>query len=169
MDLVLDISKEYFTTEEIINNEAILMPRPNINHSIIIGNIYENFKSFLKNKNCRIFTEVEVYLDKNVVVPDILVVCDIEKIGFRGIYGSPDLVVEVLSFSNINHDKKIKFEIYEKYKIPEYWIVDPNKKEVYVYNLKNDKYILHEIESSEITSPTKHFKVLIDEIFKDMI
>ena len=163
------IANAEFVTEEIINNEVVLMPRPNINHSIIISNVYENLKLFSKSENCRVFFEVEVYLDKNIVVPDICVVCDIEKIGFRGIYGNPDLLVEVLSQSNAAYDKKTKFEIYEKYKIPEYWIIDPNKREVYIYSLENNKYILCEISSSEITSPTKGFKVLIDEIFKDMI
>jgi len=74
----------------------------------------------------------------NVVQPDIIVVCDKEKITRRGCCGAPDLVVEILSPSSTKRDIKDKRRLYQRYGIKEYWIVDPVNKRVDIYKLNED-------------------------------
>ena len=62
---------------------------------------------------------------KDKVIPDVSILCDENKFTDKGYEGIPSLVVEVISPTSVNRDRKIKFNVYEKYKINEYWIVDP--------------------------------------------
>ncbi len=78
-------------------------------------------------------------------MPDVMVVCDREKIKPDGVYGAPDLVVEILSPSTAKNDKGHKKDVYESSGVPEYWIVNPVDKSIEVYLLKDAKYTLHEV------------------------
>jgi Uma2 family endonuclease len=83
-------------------------------------------------------------------------------------WGVPDLVVEVLSKSNSQTDRKKKFVEYAKAGIPEYWIVDTVQKIVEVFALDRDTYILFgkwgmgEIIHSKVLA---NFEISIDSIF----
>ncbi len=57
-------------------------------------------------------------------------------------FGIPDFVVEILSKSTEKYDRGVKFTNYEKAKISEYWIIDPQKQIIEQYILKNLKYKL---------------------------
>jgi Uma2 family endonuclease len=84
------------------------------------------------------------------------------------VYGSPDLVVEIVSSSSINYDNRIKFELYEKYKVKEYWIIDPKYKMIEIFTLENDKYNSYcsVIEEGEAGSKIiEGFKINIKDIF----
>jgi Uma2 family endonuclease len=75
---------------------------------------------------CEVFpAPVDVYLDGDVVQPDLVVVCDPAKKSERGIEGAPDLVVEILSPSTASKDMTRKWWLYEAAGVPEYLIVDP--------------------------------------------
>ena len=78
--------------------------------------------------DCRVFhAPIDLFLAKeeSVYQPDLLIVCDPSKITQRGIEGTPDLVVEILSPSTANRDLTRKRWSYEAAGIPEYLIVDP--------------------------------------------
>ena len=80
-------------------------------------------------------TDVLLDPDKRTVVqPDVMVVCDRSKIHRKGIYGAPDLVVEVLSPSTMNHDRGPKMRHYAAAGVKEYWLVLPLEKSVEVYH-----------------------------------
>jgi Uma2 family endonuclease len=55
----------------------------------------------------------------------------------------PDLLVEVLSPGNTDYDKVRKKNLYEKFGVKEYWIVDPDTQQASVFSLQNQKYQLH--------------------------
>ena len=76
----------------------------------------------MKGRACIPFGDgVLVHLtDEDKFVPDVMVVCDRNKIKPDGVYGAPDLVVEVLSPSTVKNDKGYKKSIYESSGIPEY-------------------------------------------------
>ena len=77
-----------------------------------------------------------------VVQPDICVICDIDKLDKQGCNGAPDLIVEVLSPGNTNKEMKEKFDLYESAKVPEYWIVDPEREYLLQYTLDDSgRYI----------------------------
>lgn len=75
-----------------------------------------------------------------MVEPDITVVCDPKKLDDIGCKGAPDFIAEVLSPSSKRHDRLVKFELYQRAGIPEYWIVDPELRTVQVCVLDGDSY-----------------------------
>lgn len=80
-----------------------------------------------------------VYLNEtdNYVEPDLVVVCDKDKVDEKGCHGGPDLVVEIVSPSSKRMDYAIKLFKYRTYGVREYWIVDTEKKRIQVYDLKH--------------------------------
>ena len=127
-------------TEIIDGKEYLMSPRPAPKHMTVSTNIHHIFKRFLKGKRCRAFLEVDAHLDeKNTLVPDVLIVCDRNKIKPNGIDGAPDLVVEVLSPATASRDKGIKKSVYERAGVQEYWIVDPESKSIDVYQLQDGR------------------------------
>ena len=133
--------------EELINGEVEMSPRPSENHSRVSGNIYRLFSNYLNGRRCEPFGDgVDVYLDENnQFVPDVMVVCDTEKIKPDGVYGAPDLVVEVLSPSTARNDKTCKKNVYARCGVLEYWIVDPSGKSLEVYRANGTEFILHDV------------------------
>lgn len=67
-----------------------------------------------------------------VVQPDFCVICDESKIDSRGCIGAPDLIVEILSPGNSAKDVKLKYDVYEKAGVKEYWIVYPTEETIAV-------------------------------------
>ena len=74
--------------------------------------------------------------DKNVVEPDISVICDPNKLTDRGCTGAPDWVTEIVSPGNPGHDYIRKLNLYADAGVKEYWIIDPDKKRIFVYFLE---------------------------------
>ncbi|MCL2055330.1 MAG: Uma2 family endonuclease [Oscillospiraceae bacterium] len=136
--------------EEKLDGKIVLMsPRPITNHGIVAGNIYRIFGNFLKGKPCKAFMDgIDVHLtEKDTVIPDAIIVCNRDYIKHDGIYGAPDLIVEILSPSTAKNDKGYKKNLYEKCGVREYWIVDTANKSVEVYLLKDGRYELDEVYS----------------------
>ena len=128
---------------QIIDGQAYCMAAaPNIRHQKITGNLYVSICEKLKGKPCTTFiapTDV-VFDDYNIVQPDVLVVCNKSRITDANIQGAPDLVIEVISPSNSFMDKKQKLELYERFGVPEYLLVDPVGDLVERYRLVEGKY-----------------------------
>ena len=131
--------------EEKLNGQIVLMsPRPSVNHNSVADNIYYIFRSYLKGKACKAFSDgVDVFLtDEDNVIPDVMIICNRDIIKQDGIHGAPDLVVEVLSPSTAKNDRGYKKDLYEKCGVKEYWIVDPVPRTIETYLLSDGKYIL---------------------------
>ncbi|MCL2754680.1 MAG: Uma2 family endonuclease [Oscillospiraceae bacterium] len=134
---------------ELIEGVPYAMAAPNLAHQDIAGEIYSQLRSFLRGRNCRAFiAPVDVCLnakgnkDKDVVQPDVFVVCDPNKRKTgKYINGVPDFVVEVLS-ANYRHDMLVKFDKYRKSGVREYWIIDPERKTVQKFILNDGQYYL---------------------------
>lgn len=141
----IDDYKERF---ELIDGKIVMMsPRPRIDHSRALGNIFREFSIYLKGKKCEAFADgVDVYLDeKNHFIPDVMIICNKNIITDLNIQGVPDLVVEVLSPSTAKNDKGIKKDIYEKFGVKEYWIVNTVDKSIEVYLNNNGRFYLDNI------------------------
>lgn len=129
--------------ELIAGKEVCMSPRPAIKHDRIQSNVMMIFKRYLWKKRCEAFGEVDVWLDEeNHFVPDAMIVCNPDIIGEQHIEGAPDLVVEILSPRTYQRDWTIKKDVYAKYGVREYWIIDPNTKIVAVHVLKDGQYEL---------------------------
>ena len=137
-----------YPSYEMIGGENFMAPAANLEHGYIIGRLYFVFVNyFLIHKNGYVHmdnTDVH-FSDGSLYKPDLSVVLKSnEKIlaGRKNIYGAPDMVVEVLSYSTRNRDLTIKKDTYEAQGVKEYWIVDPWAKSVTVYLLRDGKYFL---------------------------
>jgi Uma2 family endonuclease len=177
--------------DELLDGKIVVMsPRPRDGHLTTTGNICRIFGNYLRKKPCRVYSEKEVFLTKkDRFIPDVIIVCnkDINKID--GVYGSPDLVAEVLSSSTMNNDKGYKKNVYERCGVKEYWIVDVKSRAIEVYLLENGRYELdmvyvsypdYELElmnEDEKNKIVKEFKtslfddltISVDEIFENLI
>ncbi len=160
---------------EIINGELVMTPAPKIAHVEAISNLMRELTSFVKeNKLGKVYTaSCDVLLgEENVVQPDILFIAKANKkvITEDNVKGAPDLIIEVLSPTTAYYDLIEKKELYEKFGVKEYWIVDPKKQWVEIYVLEDKKYKLHQRveKSGEIRSLIiKGFKLALREIFKE--
>lgn len=131
--------------EELIDGKFVAMsPRPSVNHSHVAFNIARIFADYLKGKRCTPFADgVDLYLtEKDRFVPDVMVVCDPDKIKADGVHGAPDLVVEVLSPSTVKYDRGHKKEVYARCGVREYWIVSPGDRTVERYVQENGQLVL---------------------------
>ena len=126
---------------EVIDNALYISPSPTTKHQRISMKLSGMLDPFL---NTALLGEVfaapcDVYLDngKNIVQPDLLFVKAERSriVETKGILGSPDFVIEILS-TNLKLDKETKLNLYQRNGIPEYFIIEPETKEVWYYILQ---------------------------------
>ena len=129
--------------KELIDGIWYMSPGPSVSHHDVAVNIGTLFRNKLKGKPCRAFIDsLDLHLSETeIFIPDVMVVCNPDIIKPKGIYGVPDLVVEVLSPSSIKHDKVVKKKAYEKHGVKEYWIVDTSRKSIEVFILTDGKFV----------------------------
>jgi len=154
--------KQPLLKEEWINNIKYMTPRPRYNHIELQGELYLQLKNYFK-RSCNVSIEASLFLtkedpssikaDKNLIdnlikskkaelAPDVAVYCDKNQVFYRGYIGIPQLIIEVLSPSNSDDDLIVKKDLYEEYGVPEYWIVSPMSRKIWIYSLINNKYEL---------------------------
>ena len=113
---------------ELIDGEAFAMtPAPTTLHARLVLRLGHQLEAALAGHRCTPFVApVDVVLsDDTVVQPDVFVVCDRSKIRQAGVFGPPDLVVEVLSPSTGLRDRRAKRDLYERHGVREYLLVEP--------------------------------------------
>ncbi len=124
---------------ELIDGEIYQWASPSYEHQRILGEIFNQFYQCLQGKKCRpVMAPFDVILFKddiqNIVQPDIIVICDPEKIDGQGKYnGIPELAVEILSETTRNKDMLKKLNLFMCGGVKEYWIVNPWNREIYIY------------------------------------
>lgn len=126
-----------------------MTPAPSRKHQEILGELYLQFATYLKNKPCKVFlAPFDVRLAqgdepgemiRTVVQPDLTVVCDRSKLDDKGCLGTPDMVIEILSPHTAAKDLKIKLALYERVGVKEYWLVQPLDRTIMVFTLRQDK------------------------------
>ena len=145
---------------ELIDGTAWLMtPAPGRRHQEMVGEIYRQAANALVGGSCRAYVApFDVRLPKadeaddlidTVVQPDVLVVCDRDKLDDAGVRGAPDWVVEVLSQSTAAHDQTRKLAAYERAGVAEVWLVHPVDRTLTRYRLTDGRYGRPEIQELE--------------------
>lgn len=154
---------------ELIDGVVYNLSAPNFYHQTALAEIFVYFYNWFKGKKCRpLMAPFDVTLLKseeniNVVQPDIIIICDTEMIDEKGKYkGVPTLTVEILSSSTRTHDLLRKLELYRSTGIIEYWVVDPDKKQISIYNFDFEKKSISDYRTYIGDSVVK------SEVFKDM-
>jgi len=126
-----------------------MSPAPSRRHQGIAAELSRQIANFLTGKSCEVYfapfdvrlpevsTEDMHHADDDdeittVVQPDIVVICDPDKLDDRGCLGAPDFIVEILSPSTAAKDQIKKVSWYEKSGVKEYWIIHPTDRLVTV-------------------------------------
>ena len=143
---------------ELINHQVYMMAPPSVKHQSLVGKLYTQLRNFLEGKPCEVYSGVGVRLnpknddsDGTTVIPDLIVVCDEEKLkDDRAVKGAPDFIIEILSLNNRGHDLITKKDLYEEAGVKEYWVIDQIKhNKIYKYILLNGSYFENLIDLSE--------------------
>lgn len=130
---------------EYIDGIVYMAPSPSTKHQRISSRLQIKMGIYLQGKSCEVFDapyDIELKKDgiegTKIVIPDLSVICD--KSGFTEAryVGVPSLIVEILSPSNQSHDLITKLNLYMKYGVKEYWIVNPMLESITVYILNNE-------------------------------
>lgn len=156
---------------QLIEGELVMTPAPGLRHQIISANIFEEMRAFFKGKGVILYAPIDVYLgEENAYQPDIVFISKERKeiIKNDGIYGPPDIIVEILSPSTAYYDIRKKYRVYEKYKVREYWIVDPDMRSVEIYSYQGGRFVLMSKaeDTGEIGSVVfDEFKLRLEDIF----
>ena len=132
---------------EIIYGEPVAMaPAPTSTHQALVLNIAISLKNIFKGEKCQTFVSpIDVKLSEDLVVqPDVIVVCDKDKLKETHLEGAPDLAVEVVSKSSMATDRIRKLNIYAAFGIREYWIFTPSPGMAEIFVLKEGKYVLEQ-------------------------
>ncbi|MCM1133939.1 MAG: Uma2 family endonuclease [Clostridium sp.] len=131
---------------ELIDGVFYDMSAPNFVHQMIGGELHRQIANFIfENKgNCvPLIAPVDVQLDcddRTMVQPDVAILCDKNKIMKWGVMGAPDFVVEVLSPSTKRKDCIKKLDKYMEAGVKEYWMIDPYKQKLIVYEFEKESY-----------------------------
>ncbi len=130
---------------EVIEGQLIMVPAPSSFHQWFSHNLEILLTEFVReHKLGYVFdAPIDVILDENnVVQPDLLFIAKRRReiIRERGIFGAPDLVVEIVSPSSVDRDYHTKQRLYERFGVREYWLVDPGNRAVDVLGLSEDGY-----------------------------
>ncbi|SDF80708.1 Uma2 family endonuclease [Sporolituus thermophilus] len=167
---------------EIIGGVAYNMtPAPSRRHQEISGALFNVLYNYLRDKSCKVYTApFDVRLPegnesdaeiKNVVQPDIVVVCDKAKLDDQGCKGAPDFIAEIISAHTARKDVREKFYLYEKAGVKEYWIVHPNDRTVLTFSLGTDgKYGIPEMFGPDDEIPVNVLPGLViklNDIFRE--
>lgn len=120
------------------------MANPALVHQLILSSLLFQLLDYVEKNHgdCRVIpAPIGVRLekdDKTMLEPDLVVVCSPEKLRPKWLEGAPDLVIEILSPSTCHRDLTRKFSKYESAGVRSYWVVDPEKKRILVYNFEED-------------------------------
>lgn len=143
---------------ELIDGQMYMMAPPTRIHQKLISQLTKVIGNHIdaRHGSCEVYpAPFAVFLnedDQNYVEPDISVICDKNKLSDKGCNGAPDWVIEITSPSTSRTDYGIKLFKYRSSGVREYWIVNPQKKTVMVYDLeqdsKSDQYAFEDTVSS---------------------
>lgn len=126
---------------ELIDGVIYDMTSPSMPHQDVCKAVCAQIDACIKEHHsvCHSFmAPADVCLDRDeytVVQPDVFVVCDKEQITKKNIQGAPAFILEVMSPSTRKTDKDIKFWKYLHAGVGEYWIIDPETRQVVVFDM----------------------------------
>jgi Uma2 family endonuclease len=130
---------------ELINGDLVRKAAPSPEHQLILRNLAFEMHQFVRERNFGtvLFAPIDVFLDDyNAPQPDLLFISESKKsiITKDGIIGVPDIVVEIISPSSVVRDRIEKLGLYERFAVPEYWLVDAQNKSVEIYQHTSNGY-----------------------------
>ena len=152
------------TRYELYDGQPLALASPSEVHQRISMALSIQLGNYLMGKKCRVYAapfDVRLFEQEGdgpedvdtVVQPDLMVVCDQNKVDRHGVHGAPDLVIEILSPASARLDRLVKFNLYQRAGVKEYWLVDPSTRTVSVYTLEDGAYHAATVYSSDLSAP----------------
>lgn len=135
------------TRAELIDGEMYMMASPSRTHQRMLVDLTVKIYNYISSRSgkCEVYAApFAVYLhndDKTYLEPDIIVVCDTDKLDEKGCHGAPDWVIEIVSPSSQKMDWILKLAEYRKAGVREYWIVDAEAEKVTVYRFEKGEVV----------------------------
>jgi len=164
---------------ELIDGEHYVTPAPKWKHQRVSGQVFGHLFMYLrKHPLGRVYhAPLDVlFSESDCVEPDLLYVSREreQQMTEDNLEGAPDLVIEILSPSTKHVDRGVKHRLYEQFRVPEYWIIDPESEMVRVYRLDVEGLPLHTELSRREGTPVPvlstpllpGFELSLDEIFE---
>ncbi len=167
---------------ELIEGELTVAHSPHLDHQQLASNLNTEFGIYLKKKPIGRIVQTPgiIFSEEDAVIPDLVfathetvrvsVIADGKK--FAGKFNAaPELVIEILSFGkkDIERDRVIKRELYGKYGVKEYWVVDGMFNTIEVYRLEEkglERIKRFEINESIETPLLPDFSLKLTDIFR---
>jgi Uma2 family endonuclease len=140
---------------EILDGKLVQEPAPMLKHQTVLMNLYRLLQSYYATHDPQgmvYVAPVDVTLSDTVVVqPDLFYVSGkrLEILTETRIIGAPDLIVEVTSPSSIKKDRIEKYEIYQRFGIPHYWLVDAPGQFIETYSFSDQGIYIRSSAASE--------------------
>ena len=129
---------------ELIDGQIYYMAPPNTKHQRILSFLHLEIGNYIRAKkgSCEVFPAPFAVFpfadDSKYLEPDISVVCDRQKLNDNGCNGAPDWIIEIVSPGSRPMDYYTKLSLYRSAGVREYWIVDPMKQTILVYDMEHD-------------------------------
>ena len=129
---------------EVFDGVLYNMASPSEIHQTISMELSTILNTYIKEHrgSCKVFhAPFDVKLSDTpltIVQPDIMIICDRNKLDGKRCNGAPDFIIEIVSPGNASDDYICKSFYYKNYGVREYWIVDPRRKTVTVNYFEND-------------------------------
>ncbi len=147
------------TRAELIDGRIYDMAPPSTAHQRILSFLHAAIFSYISTKggSCEVIpAPFAVFLHNednsglsNYLEPDLSVICDPDKIDDRGCHGAPDWIIEIVSPGSKRLDYYTKLALYRVNGVREYWIVDPLRKTIVVYDMEHDDGpVLHSLSDT---------------------
>lgn len=157
---------EMNTPCQLINGELIMSPSPTPLHQRVLRTLFKRLDASIPDGGEVFFAPLDLYVDaKNVLQPDLIYISKEKKniISQRGVEGAPDIIVEIISPSNVFTDRNTRKTIYKRIGVVEYWIIDPANKtlEIYLHDQPNPDvphlYLAGEGKVTSVVLPSLEF------------
>lgn len=134
---------------ELIDGQLYDMAPPTRKHQGLVMELSALIREYIRDSKggCKVYpspfavflkTDTEDDDSSSYVEPDISVICDKNKLNHKGCVGAPDWVIEIVSPSSRRLDYYQKLALYQAGGVQEYWIVDPDKEIIMVYDLAHE-------------------------------
>ncbi len=125
---------------QIVEGELFMTPAPFTKHQIVLRNIFRILDAYVREHDMGdvYFAPVDFVLsDINIVQPDLFFIKKerLSIIGEKNIQSAPDMAVEILSPHSEKLDRVHKKNLYEKFSVKEYWLVDTKEETVEIFYL----------------------------------
>lgn len=145
---------------EVVQGVLMMSPAPEPAHQGVIGLIYRHLSECIfSTRQGLVFTgPLDVVFSAQMTVqPDVLVLLKehLGRVQKTRIIGVPDLAVEVISPSSVTYDRLVKYSIYERAGVPEYWLVNLEEQTIEVFALEEGGFRSLGVFQGEQTLPSR--------------